>query len=579
MTAVELLLDRFQHICDVQDGTDRLRQFVVDLAVRGKLVDQDARDEPASELLRRLVATRRHLTDEGLVRKQDVLPLARSSDSSVLPAGWVRTQIGEILTVIRGASPRPKGDPKYFSASRTAFHWIKISDIRKHGDGRVLRDTDEFLTEEGMRKSVCVPRGTLVLTNSATIGVPIILDIDGGCIHDGYLAFPHFPSELSVDFVVLLFRGLQHYASQVARGMAQLNLNTSLVRSFPIALPPLAEQARIVSRVNQLMAICDHLEAAQGGLESNRQALITSVCSRLSAPKRSDIRAADTVRFLLDALPRMFRRSEQIEPLRQALVSVALRGDLGTERLRARSVERDGGLDTASELPEGWRTVTLGELATEFRYGTSTKCSYEPVGEPVLRIPNVSGGRVRTDDLKYGKLRPQEAAELRLRSGDVLMIRSNGSLGLVGRGALVEDEGVGHCFAGYLVRVRTDPGAVYGRYLVLALNSPQVREQIEGPIRSAVGLKNINVSEFGRLKIPFPPFDEQVRIVSRLAELSARLDALAQALAARDVAAAAYRDAVVGNVMQIVDGLSSSGSSNHNPLNLVEGQLVARSIV
>jgi type I restriction enzyme S subunit len=158
-----------------------------------------------------------------------------------------------LLTVIRGASPRPKGDPKYFSRDRTAYHWIKIADIRKHSKDRVLYDTDEFLTQAGMEKSVLLPKGSLIVTNSATIGIPVFLGLDGGCIHDGFLAFPHFPTEeLSKEFFFVLFQTLQAYAVSRARGMAQLNLNTGLLRGFPLGLPPVAEQHRIVVKVDEL---------------------------------------------------------------------------------------------------------------------------------------------------------------------------------------------------------------------------------------------------------------------------------------------------------------------------------------
>jgi type I restriction enzyme, S subunit len=142
----------------------------------------------------------------------------------------------------------------------SGYHWVKISDIRKHGKNGLLMDTDEFLTEAGMRKSVLLPKGTLVLTNSATIGVPIVLGIEGCCIHDGYLAFPNFPHDfLSQKFLLYLFHTLKKHAERNARGLAQLNLNTNLVRSFPFGLPPLAEQKRIVAKVDELMALCDRL--------------------------------------------------------------------------------------------------------------------------------------------------------------------------------------------------------------------------------------------------------------------------------------------------------------------------------
>ena len=177
-------------------------------------------------------------------------------------------------------------------------------------------------------------------------------------------------------------------------------------------------------------------------------------------------------------------------------------------------------------LPEKWRWVSLGEIAFGFRYGTSVKCSYEPTGEPVLRIPNLDNGRINLKDLKYGPLSKREADDLRLQLGDILMVRSNGSLDLVGRPAVVEANAVGYCYAGYLVRVRTSIQYLNTRYLLLALSTVHTRNQIELPIQSTVGLKNVNSTELSALAIPLPPFAEQHLIVTKVDELMAVCDQL-----------------------------------------------------
>jgi type I restriction enzyme, S subunit len=99
-------------------------------------------------------------------------------------------------------------------------------------------------------------------------------------------------------------------------------------------------------------------------------------------------------------------------------------------------------------IPGTWSWVSLSELAQGLRYGTSVKCSYRADGEPVLRIPNISNGRILIEDLKFGQLPPRETEELRLQLGDILIVRSNGSLDLVGRAARVEANAVGFCYAG-----------------------------------------------------------------------------------------------------------------------------------
>ncbi len=99
------------------------------------------------------------------------------------PEHWIHAQLGEVLDVIRGASPRPKGDPRYFGG---AIPWVMISDISRE-KGKYLTKTRDTVTEEGAKKSRLMNKGTLILSNSGTVCVPKILSVSG-CIHDGFVA-------------------------------------------------------------------------------------------------------------------------------------------------------------------------------------------------------------------------------------------------------------------------------------------------------------------------------------------------------------------------------------------------------
>jgi len=187
------------------------------------------------------------------------------------------------------------------------------------------------------------------------------------------------------------------------------------------------------------------------------------------------------------------------------------------------------------------------------RYGTSTKCEYAADGVPVLRIPNVSGGVVSLDDIKLGPLSHKEILDLALRVGDLLMIRSNGSLDIVGRSAVVTAEADGMAFAGYLVRLRLSLANTNPKYVWLALNSTDVRDQIERPIRSAVGLKNVNLTEFGALTFPLPPLAEQHHIVAKVDELMALCDSVEASLAATSATRRRLLDALLAEALAPAD--------------------------
>ncbi|MDA8584989.1 restriction endonuclease subunit S, partial [Rhodobacteraceae bacterium] len=161
----------------------------------------------------------------------------------------------------------------------------------------------------------------------------------------------------------------------------------------------------------------------------------------------------------------------------------------------------------------GWEAVELGSLLEDIRYGTAKKCSYEPANTAVLRIPNVVGGKIGLDDVKYTDLTESESEKLALELGDILIVRSNGSANLIARGAVVREEAVGMSFAGYLIRLRVDQARILPDYLQMSMASPQTRALIERQARSTSGVHNINSGEVKSIAVELPPVPEQIEIM------------------------------------------------------------------
>ena len=183
------------------------------------------------------------------------------------------------------------------------------------------------------------------------------------------------------------------------------------------------------------------------------------------------------------------------------------------------------------EIPEHWAWCRLGEILKEIKYGTSQSCDYDfNKNSAVLRIPNVSNGEITIEDLKYTNLSDKERTDLSLEENDILIVRSNGSRELVGKTALVKKEFIGFCYAGYLIRLRFNSTLINSNFLWLASKSPFFREMIETPLRTTVGINNINTVEISLLRIPLPPLHEQEQIVAKLEELMAFCDGLEQSI-------------------------------------------------
>jgi type I restriction enzyme S subunit len=193
-----------------------------------------------------------------------------------------------------------------------------------------------------------------------------------------------------------------------------------------------------------------------------------------------------------------------------------------------RLVERYRGalLAAAFRGDRSWRQTTLGALSTDVRYGTATKCHYEPKTTPVLRIPNVVNGRIDLSDLKYGSFSKQEAEKFALKAGDLLVIRANGSLDLVGRAALVPKKIAGHLFAGYLIRIRLDSRQVCPAFVQYVFDEPSIRKHIESLAKSTSGVNNINSEQLRSITLRIPSLEEQKAIVEKIQSAFSSIDHL-----------------------------------------------------
>jgi type I restriction enzyme S subunit len=259
------------------------------------------------------------------------------------------------------------------------------------------------------------------------------------------------------------------------------------------------------------------------------------------APFNEQVRIAVRVKKFLDEVEesqnRLMRVQSILKRFRQSILAAACSGRL-TADWRNDPTEGD-------ELPNSWKRVGVGDVIEGLKYGTAQKCSREKHGVPVLRIPNIEKGVVDHSDLKYAKLPAKEFDNLRLQSGDVLLIRSNGSVSLVGKCALVRDEEKDFAYAGYLIRIRPNNTVINSEFLNLVFSSYDVRLQIELEARSTSGVNNINSDEVKALQITLPPIDEQEQVVRRVKELFAVADQIEY----RYLKAKAYVDKLTPSVL------------------------------
>ena len=538
----ERLLALYDRVAEAPDAVRRLRRFILDLAVRGKLVEQDPADEPAKKLLMRIVAEKARLVREGKFKRfKGTLDRDPASFPFSIPTNWTWCYLEDIAAIARGGSPRPI--TSFLTDDPAGIPWIKIGDSNR---GNVYIDeTRERIKPQGLAKSRLVSPGDLLLSNSMSFGFPYIANIEG-CIHDGWLVIRTPEGLLDKLFLhkVLLSDHARKSFSNAASGAVVQNLNADKARQLTIPLPPLTEQHRIVAKVDELMALCEQLEEMRTRRKKTRDRLTVAGFSRMIASDNDDDEAfGSDARFTVDAFPALTARTDQVKHLRQAILDLAVRGKLveqdpadePAKKLLMRIVAEKARLvregkfkrfkgtldrDPASfpfSIPTNWTWCYLEDIAAIARGGSprpiTSFLTDDPAGIPWIKIGDSNRGNVYIDETRE-RIKPQGLAKSRLVSPGDLLLSNSMSFGFP---YIANIEGCIH--DGWLV-IRTPEGLLDKLFLHKVLLSDHARKSFSNAASGAV-VQNLNADKARQLTIPLPPLTEQHRIVAKVDELMA----------------------------------------------------------
>lgn len=382
-------------------------------------------------------------------------------------ANWVACSLGDVLTFINGRAY------KQHEMLRAGTPLLRIQNLNGGANW--------YFSDLNLPADKYCHKGDLLYAWSATFG-PYLWQGPTAIFH--YHIWNVLPSQtIHKQFAFYQLTRITDDIKRAAHGVAMPHITKAGMEAWSISLPPLSEQKRIADKLDTLLA------------------------------------RVDACRERLDQVPMLLTR------FRQSVLAAATSGKL-TDDWRKDTDSQVA--QTSDGLPSGWSATTIGALAEDLRYGTSKKCDYATDGTPVLRIPNIGDhGQVTVSDLKYAEFESNEIEKLALRKGDLLVIRSNGSVDLVGKIGLVTEQQAGMLFAGYLIRLRIDPKLATPEFVHLCLTSPLQRQRIEVTSRSTSGVNNINSEELRALPVLLAPVDEQLEInrrVDRLFGFAKRLE-------------------------------------------------------
>ena len=378
-----------------------------------------------------------------------------------------RWEVKKMPQVVKwGSGGTPKATEKQYYDGGT-IPWLIIGDLN---DGIVTSSASK-ITELGLQNSSAkkIPAGTLLVAMYGSIGKLGITGIE--CCTNQAIAYAKELHGVTTKYMFYYMALMKSELISKGKGGTQKNISQTVLNSLNVIVPPLPEQERIVARIEEMFSELD------AGVETLK------------------------------------KTKAQLAVYRQAVLKEAFEGRL---------------TDSAPIS-----TVQLGSFIEKPRYGTSKKCDYDYGVDKtsVYRIPNIeySTGRINHDDIKFARFTESELESIRLKHGDILIIRSNGSVSLVGRAAMVNETDTKGTFAGYLMRLRiNEPTMLLPKFLLMYLQSHQARIFIENKAKSTSGVHNINSSEISELKLPLFRLEDQMVIIDAIESRLSVCDSIEQ---------------------------------------------------
>jgi len=526
-----ILLAHFARIADAPAAIPRLRQFILDLAIRGKLVEQDSNDEPASHFLQRVQAQKERLIREGGMAKQKSLRgLDPDEPPYAVPRNWQWVRLGALVRSMTNGIYKPSSFYDEDGVICLRMYNIRAGRINFENAKRIRLTQEELQTygldagdllvnrvnsRELVGKAAPVPR----------CDTPLIFESKN--IRVRFLETAALPYYSNLIFQTAFYRGiLEGYAKQTC---GQATVSQPQLAELPLPLPPLAEQHRIVAKVDELMGLCDRLEATQTERETRRTRFVAATHADLAQPTLN----SQLSTFFINRLSRLTARPADIQQLRQTILNLAVRGKLVPQdphdepaqqflaRIQAEKVrlEQEGKLrggtsvrviDSDGDLaaiPSTWAWVPFGDIM------------FSRDGDRIPVSKEERNTRAKTYDY-YGASGVIDKIDSYLFDKPLLLIGEDGA-NLINRSTPIAFIARGKYWVNNHAHVLDGITENFLRFIELHINAIDLKPYVTGTAQP-----KMNQAKMNSIPIALPPEAEQHRIVAKVDELMALCDRL-----------------------------------------------------
>ncbi|ELA7819517.1 TPA: restriction endonuclease subunit S [Vibrio alginolyticus] len=528
-------------------GVKKLRELILELAVRGKLVPQNPNDEPASFLLQRISEEKTQLIKEKKITKPKKLPAIKKQDITfALPEGWQACYFGDIYSLVYGDN-LPK-------AKRT--------------------ESGEFLVygsngSVGTHNLFSVGSPCLVIGRKGSAGAINLSDQPCWVTDVAYSLIPPVGISLKYCFLHLQTLGLDSLGKGIKPG-----LNRNEANALVVCIPPSDEQHRIVAKVDELMALCDQLEQQTEASIEAHQVLVTTLLDTLTNSADADELMQSWAR-ISEHFDTLFTTEESIDQLKQTILQLAVMGKLvpqdpsdepaaelleriaeeKAQLVKEKKIKKQKALPPISEdekpfeLPSGWEWCHLNSLISEMDAGWSPACPPEasPNHETwgVLKTTAVQNMEYREYENKVLSSSKEPRPQYEVKNGDILITRA-GPKNRVGVSCLVQTTRPKLMISDKIIRFHLIELGMSNNFVSLCLNAGATSEYLESS-KSGMAESQMNISQ-DKLKmapIPLPPIREQTLIAKKVEELIDLCDKLKLSLEKGKHAHFQFTDSVI----------------------------------
>ncbi|AFZ12010.1 restriction modification system DNA specificity domain protein [Crinalium epipsammum PCC 9333] len=543
--ATTLLEKHFDIAFAAPDGIKKLRELILSLAMQGKLVPQDPSDQPASELLKEIEAEKERLIKEGKIKKSQPLPEIKPDEIPYdLPNSWEWVRIEQLVSKI-GSGSTPRGGKDAYEIEGIPF--LRSQNI---WNNEIRLDDVAFISEETHRKMIA----------TKVISMDILLNITGASLGRCAIVPDDF-AEANVSQHVTIIRCVNPeirrfihclllspygqsmiWSRQV--GMSREGLSKKVLEQFQIPLPPLAEQRRLIAKIDELMARCDELERLRSDRDRKQITVHNSALNRLIIAKdQSDFNTA--WQFITQHFSELYSVKENVTELRKAILQLAVMGKLvpqdpndqpASELLKEIEKEKErlvkeGKIKKSQPLPKikldevpynlptSWEWTNLQDLFAVVTDGDHQAPPKVDDGIPFLVIGNLNTGKVTWENCRFVPHDYYESIDWgRKPSKNDILYTVTGSYGI----PIFIDSNRKFCVQRHVAILKSVESSPT-EYITHLLKSKYAFNYATS-VATGIAQKTVPLSGLRRMPIAVPPMNEQHRIVAKIDQLMALCD-------------------------------------------------------